>query len=33
MIARNKAGKAFLTLDKGEKPLPPAPVVGDTWRS
>jgi topoisomerase-4 subunit A len=22
MIARNKAGKAFLTLDKGEKPLP-----------
>ena len=30
MIARNKAGKAFLTLDKGEKPLPPAPVLGDT---
>ena len=30
MIARNKAGKAFLTLDKGEKPLPPAPVEGDT---
>jgi topoisomerase-4 subunit A len=30
MVARNKAGKAFLTLDKGEKPLPPAPVVGDT---
>ena len=30
MIARNKAGKAFLALDKGEKPLPPAPVAGDT---
>jgi len=30
MIARNKAGKAFLTLDKGEKPLPPTPVVGDS---
>jgi topoisomerase-4 subunit A len=30
MIARNKAGKAFLALDKGEKPLPPAPVLGDT---
>jgi topoisomerase-4 subunit A len=30
MVARNKAGKAFLTLDKGEKPLPPAPVLGDT---
>ncbi|MCK9382186.1 MAG: DNA topoisomerase IV subunit A [Sulfuritalea sp.] len=30
MIVRNKAGKAFLALDKGEMPLPPAPVVGDT---
>jgi topoisomerase-4 subunit A len=30
MVARNKAGKAFLTLEKGEKPLPPAPVIGDT---
>jgi topoisomerase-4 subunit A len=30
MVARNKAGKTFLALDKGEKPLPPAPVVGDT---
>ena len=30
MIARNKAGKAFLTLDKGEKPLPPAPVAGNS---
>ena len=29
MVARNKAGKAFLALDKGEKPLPPAPVAGD----
>ncbi|MDK9705289.1 MAG: DNA topoisomerase IV subunit A, partial [Sulfuritalea sp.] len=30
MVARNKAGKAFLTLDKGEKPLPPAPLAGDS---
>ena len=30
MTARNKAGKAFLALDKGERPLPPAPVAGDT---
>jgi len=30
MVARNKAGKAFLTLDKGERPLLPAPVRGDT---
>ena len=30
MVARNKAGKAFLVLDKGEKPLPPAPLLGDT---
>ncbi|MCM2288718.1 MAG: DNA topoisomerase IV subunit A [Sulfuritalea sp.] len=30
MVARNKAGKAFLTLENGEKPLPPAPVIGDT---
>ncbi|MFH1869686.1 MAG: DNA topoisomerase IV subunit A [Pseudomonadota bacterium] len=30
MVARNKAGKAFLTLDKGEKPLAPAPVLGDS---
>jgi topoisomerase-4 subunit A len=30
MTARNKAGKAFLSLDKGEHPLPPAPVQGDT---
>ena len=28
MVARNKAGKAFLTLDKGEKPLPPAAAIG-----
>ncbi|MBI5900122.1 MAG: DNA topoisomerase IV subunit A [Rhodocyclales bacterium] len=30
MVARNKAGKAFLTLEKGERPLPPAPISGDT---
>ncbi|MCX7167696.1 MAG: DNA topoisomerase IV subunit A [Rhodocyclales bacterium] len=30
MMARNKAGKAFLALDKGEKPLPPASLEGDT---
>ena len=30
MMARNKAGKAFLSLDKGERPLQPAPLVGDT---
>jgi|694.fasta_scaffold11652_11 topoisomerase-4 subunit A len=30
MITRNKAGKAFLALDKGERPLPPAPLAGDT---
>ncbi|MDO8789757.1 MAG: DNA topoisomerase IV subunit A [Sulfuritalea sp.] len=30
MVVRNKAGKAFLALDKGEMPLPPAPVAGDT---
>ena len=30
MAARNKAGKAFLSLEKGEHPLPPAPVLGDT---
>jgi topoisomerase-4 subunit A len=26
MVARNKVGKAFLSLEKGERPLPPAPV-------
>jgi topoisomerase-4 subunit A len=30
MVARNKAGKAFLAMDKGEKPLPPALVAGNT---
>jgi topoisomerase-4 subunit A len=30
MVSRNKAGKAFLALDKGEKPLPPAPAIGHT---
>ncbi|MDO8347611.1 MAG: DNA topoisomerase IV subunit A [Rugosibacter sp.] len=31
MVSRNKAGKAFLTLEKGEKPLAPAKLgAGDT---
>jgi topoisomerase IV subunit A len=31
MVGRNKAGKGFITLDKGERPLPLAPVgAGDT---
>ncbi|MCF8198882.1 MAG: DNA topoisomerase IV subunit A, partial [Sulfuritalea sp.] len=30
MMARNKAGKAFLTLDAGEKPVPAAAANGDT---
>jgi topoisomerase-4 subunit A len=30
MVSRNKAGKAFLALDKGEKPLPPALADGHT---
>ncbi|RTL57764.1 MAG: DNA topoisomerase IV subunit A [Rhodocyclaceae bacterium] len=30
LVGRNKAGKAFLTLDKGEQPLAPAPVKGAT---
>ena len=30
MMARNKAGKAFLSLDKGEKPLSPALVAGNS---
>jgi topoisomerase IV subunit A len=31
MVGRNKAGKGFLTLEKGESPLPPAQVsAGDT---
>ncbi len=30
MVARNKAGKTFLVLDKGQKPLSPALVAGDT---
>ena len=29
-MGRNKAGKSFITLDKGEKPLTPAPVKGAT---
>ena len=27
MVGRNKAGKGFLTLEKGEHPLPPAPLA------
>jgi topoisomerase-4 subunit A len=30
LVGRNKAGKAFLSLDKGEKVLKPAPVNGAT---
>jgi len=30
LVGRNKAGKAFLTLDKGEKPLLPAKTEGAT---
>ncbi len=30
MVARNKAGKAFLALDRDERPLAPAAVVGET---
>ncbi|MCK9285133.1 MAG: DNA topoisomerase IV subunit A [Rhodocyclaceae bacterium] len=30
LVGRNKAGKAFLTLDKGEKPLAPAKAAGAT---
>jgi len=30
LVGRNKAGKAFLTLDDGEKPLKPAPATGAT---
>jgi topoisomerase-4 subunit A len=30
LVGRNKAGKSFITLDKGEKPLTPAPVKGAT---
>ncbi len=30
LVGRNKAGKAFLSLDKGEKPLKPAAVKGAT---
>ncbi|WP_294988216.1 DNA topoisomerase IV subunit A [Sulfuritalea sp.] len=28
MVSRNKAGKAFLSLEKSEAPLPPAAVIG-----
>ena len=30
LVSRQRAGKAFLTLDAGEKPLAPAPLGGDT---
>jgi len=30
LISRNRAGKAFMSLNKGEKPLTPARVAGDT---
>jgi len=30
MVTRNKAGKAFLTLDKGERPVLPAAAAGHT---
>jgi topoisomerase-4 subunit A len=29
LVSRNRAGKAFMSLDKGEKPLPPAKVGPD----
>ncbi|CAN5824172.1 DNA topoisomerase IV subunit A [soil metagenome] len=29
MIGRMKAGKAFMTLDAGDEPLPPAPIAPD----
>ncbi len=30
LISRNRAGKAFMSLDKNEKPLQPAKAIGDT---
>ncbi|MBL8489478.1 MAG: DNA topoisomerase IV subunit A, partial [Rhodocyclaceae bacterium] len=30
LVSRNRSGKGFMTLAKGEKPLVPAPVAGDT---
>jgi topoisomerase-4 subunit A len=30
LVSRNKAGKAFMSLEKGEKPLPPAKAQGAT---
>jgi topoisomerase-4 subunit A len=30
MVSRNKAGKAFLSLEKSEAPLPPTPAIGDS---
>lgn len=30
LVSRNRSGKAFLNLDKGERPLKPAKAAGDT---
>jgi topoisomerase-4 subunit A len=30
LVSRNKSGKAFMTLEKGEQPLAPAPAGGST---
>jgi topoisomerase IV subunit A len=30
LVSRNRSGKAFLSLDKSERPIKPAKVVGDT---
>jgi topoisomerase-4 subunit A len=30
LVSRNRSGKAFMALDKGEKPLRPAKVAGNT---
>ncbi len=30
LVSRNRAGKAFMTLDQGERPLEPARLAGDT---
>jgi topoisomerase-4 subunit A len=30
LVSRNRSGKAFMSLDKGEKPIRPAKLLGDT---
>jgi topoisomerase IV subunit A len=30
LVSRNRSGKAFMSLDKGERPIAPAKAVGDT---